>query len=90
MMAGWGHQTTSREALPLAGKAQKPCDALGPHLILPLAGALELDHPVLRRPEAEVSPVLAVLQQVPPWPRRDVLAHVDHHTCINDQYTATM
>ena len=68
-------------ALPAAGDAEEARDALGPHLVLPLAGALELDHPVLRRAQAEVAPVLAVLQQVPPGPRRDVAAHVDHHTC---------
>jgi hypothetical protein len=71
----------SRQALPLGGHAQEPRHALGPHLVLPLAAALELDHPPLRRAQAEVPPVPAVLQQVPPGPRRHVPAHLDHHTC---------
>jgi hypothetical protein len=68
-------------ALPAVGDAEEARDALGPHLVLSLAAALELDHPVLRRPQAEVAPVLAALQQVPPRPRRHVPAHVHHHAC---------
>lgn len=69
--------STRRSALP--GVGQEARDALGPHLMLALAAALELDYPLLRRAQAEVAALLAAVQQVPPGPRRHVPAHVHHH-----------
>ena len=74
----------SREALSPVDDGEEARHALGPHLVLPLARALELDHPVIRRPETEVAAVLSPLQQVPARPRRDVPAHVHHHAYARD------
>jgi hypothetical protein len=74
----------SSEALPPVDDGEEARYAAGPHVMLPLARALELDHPVLRSAQTEVAPVLAPLQNVPPWPRRYVPAHVHHHTCTHN------
>lgn len=60
--AGDGGGVRSGEALATAiDGGEEAGDALGPHVMLSLAAALELDHPVLRGAEPEVPPVLAAL-----------------------------
>lgn len=56
-------------------------DALRPHLVLSGIPALELHHSSPFRLQPEVPPLLPVLEQVPPRPRRHVFQNIHHHIC---------
>ncbi|RZS24846.1 hypothetical protein BHM03_00057959, partial [Ensete ventricosum] len=73
--------TQSAVVLPLFDNVEQARHSLSPHLVLPPAPALELDHAMLRRPQAQVAPPLAAFHQVPPRPCMDFLAHFDDYTC---------
>lgn len=63
----------------------EPGDTLSPNIILPLAPALEFNHPTHNRLESKVSPVLPALEQVATWPGRHIFNHLQHHICKNQK-----
>lgn len=54
---------------------------MGPHIILSLILALELDDASPDCFQCKVPPLRSPLEKVAPGPRRNILEHIQHHIC---------
>lgn len=77
----WFMQHSLGEELLLVDDIEQARHSLSPHLVLPLAQALELDDTVLRGPQAKVAALLAALEQMSARPCLDLLADFYNYIC---------